>query len=112
MSAGKASSSLSTVAFKVSTAQAMQESHGITFLLCWQTPGSARRYLPSDVPNALMTTASNQRYYRAVPEALGELRTYLESYWQDRLSRLKDEVELEARTERRDARELRHHPRD
>ena len=29
----------------------------------------------------------NQRYYRAVPEALGELRTYLESYWQDRLSR-------------------------
>ena len=112
MSAGKASSSLSTVAFKVSTAQAMQESHGITFLLCWQTPGSARRYLPSDVPNALMTTASNQRYYRAVPEALGELRAYLESYWQDRLSRLKDEVELEARKERRDARQLRHHPRD
>ena len=81
-------------------------------MLCWQTPGSARRYLPSDVPNALMTTASNQRYYRAVPEGLGELRTYLESYWQDRLSRLKDEAELEARREHRDARQLRHHPRD
>ena len=54
----------------------------------------------------------NQRYYRAVPEALGELRTYLESYWQDRLSRLKDEAELEARRERRDARQLRDHARD
>ena len=54
----------------------------------------------------------NQRYYRAVPEALGELRAYLESYWSDRLSRLKDEPELEARRERRDARQLRHHPRD
>ena len=53
----------------------------------------------------------NQRCYRAVPEALGELRTYLESYWQDRLSRLKDEAELEARRERRDARQLRDHAR-
>ena len=54
----------------------------------------------------------NQRYYRAVPEALGELRAYLKSYWSDRLSRLKDEAELEARRERRDARQLRLHPRE
>ena len=54
----------------------------------------------------------NQRYYRAIPQALGELRAYLESYWNDRLSRLKDAAELEARRERRDARRLRHHPQD
>ena len=54
----------------------------------------------------------NQRYYRAAPEVLGELRAYLESYWSDRLSRLKDEAELEARRERRGARQLRHRPRD
>ena len=54
----------------------------------------------------------NLRFYRAIPEALGELRSYLESYWEDRLSRLKDEAELEARRERRDARQLRDHPRD
>ena len=41
------------------------------------------------------------RYYRAEPDALGELRAYLESYWGDRLSRLKDQAELEARRRRR-----------
>ena len=50
--------------------------------------------------------------YRAAPEALGELRADLESYWSDRLSRFKDGAELEAKRERRDARQLRHHPRD
>ena len=53
-----------------------------------------------------------QRYYRAVPEAFGELRFYLESYWQDRLSRLKDEAELEARRNRRRVRQLRSHAGD
>ena len=53
-----------------------------------------------------------QRYYRAVPDALGELRSYLEAYWKDRLSRLKDEAELEARRNRRRARQLRSHAGD
>ena len=54
----------------------------------------------------------NQRYYRAVPEALGEQRSFLESHWQDRPSRLKDEAALQARREHRDARLLRDRPRD
>lgn len=37
------------------------------------------------------------RYYQAVPEALGDLRGYLESYWRDALERLKTLAELEAR---------------
>ena len=45
-----------------------------------------------------------QRFYRADPDAFGELRQYLESYWADRLSRLKDEAELEARRSRRGGR--------
>ena len=53
-----------------------------------------------------------QRYYRALPEALGELRVYLEAYWQDRLSRLKDEAELEARRNRRRVRQSRSHAGD
>ena len=44
-----------------------------------------------------------RRYYRAEREALGDLRAYLEAYWKDRLSRLKDEAELEARRHRRRA---------
>lgn len=44
-----------------------------------------------------------QRFYRAVPEALGELRAYMDMYWKDRLSRLKDAAELEARRKRRRA---------
>ena len=43
-----------------------------------------------------------RRYYRAQREALGELRGYLESYWSDRLTRLRDEAELEARRLRRE----------
>ena len=42
-----------------------------------------------------------QRYYRAEREALGGLQAYLEAYWGDRLLRLKDEAELEARRLRR-----------
>ncbi len=40
-------------------------------------------------------------YYQAFPDNFGALREYLESYWRDRLSRLKDQAELEARRERR-----------
>ena len=42
-----------------------------------------------------------RRLYRAEREALGGLRAYLEAYWADRLSRLKDAAELEARRQRR-----------
>lgn len=45
----------------------------------------------------------NRRFYRAVPEALGELRAYMDAYWKDRLARLKDAAELEARRKRRRA---------
>ncbi len=46
----------------------------------------------------------NRRFYRAVPEALGELRVYMDAYWKDRLALLKDAAELEARRKRRRAR--------
>lgn len=46
----------------------------------------------------------NRRFYRAVPEALGELRAYMDTYWKDRLALLKDAAELEARRKRRRAR--------
>jgi len=36
------------------------------------------------------------RYYRAVPEDLGELRGWLEAHWDDALARLRLEAELEA----------------
>lgn len=36
-----------------------------------------------------------QRFYRARPEALGELRAWLESSWDDALYRLKIRAELE-----------------
>lgn len=42
-----------------------------------------------------------RRYYRAVPEALGELRDYLEAYWADGLNRLADEAKLKARKSRK-----------
>ena len=42
-----------------------------------------------------------QRLYRARQEALAGLETWLEAFWSDRLSRLKDAAELEARHERR-----------
>lgn len=50
-----------------------------------------------------MRKDGTHHYYHAVPEAFGELRAFLEAYWQDRLSRLKDAAELEARKERRRA---------
>lgn len=36
------------------------------------------------------------RYYRAVPERLGELRQWLEAHWDDALARLAVQAELEA----------------
>ncbi len=41
-----------------------------------------------------------KRFYRAQPEAFGELRAYLESFWADKLALLKDAAELEARRRR------------
>src|SRR5258706_15491568 len=37
-----------------------------------------------------------RRYYAAQPEALGELRPWLESMWENALSRLKESAEREA----------------
>lgn len=41
-----------------------------------------------------------RRYYRAHPEALGDLARVLESFWNDRLNRLSDAVEQRARRKR------------
>jgi DNA-binding transcriptional ArsR family regulator len=38
-----------------------------------------------------------RRYYRARPEGLAELRSFLEGFWDDRLGRLKQEAEKEQR---------------
>ena len=43
-----------------------------------------------------------RRLYRARPEALSELRAFLESFWDERLELLKEAVELEERTSQRD----------
>ena len=40
----------------------------------------------------------NRRLYRARPEALGEVRAYIEDFWTDHLTRLKAAAEEEART--------------
>ena len=41
-----------------------------------------------------------KRLYRAQPEALAELRAFLEQFWGDRLEALKREAEREERTKR------------
>ena len=53
--------------------------------------------------NDLVTVRQDgtRRFYQADQEAFGALRAYLESYWQDRLTRLKDRAEIEARKRRR-----------
>ena len=40
----------------------------------------------------------NRRLYRARPEALSEVRAYIEEFWMDHLARLKAAAEEEART--------------
>jgi DNA-binding transcriptional ArsR family regulator len=42
-----------------------------------------------------------RRYYRARPEGLADLRTWLDGFWSDRLARLKLEVEQEQWRNRR-----------
>lgn len=44
-----------------------------------------------------------RRLYRARPEALAELRAFLEDFWDDALARLKEGAEREERTRRRGA---------
>jgi DNA-binding transcriptional ArsR family regulator len=46
-----------------------------------------------------------RRLYQAQPEALGEVREFLESFWDDRLARLKGAVEFDQRRRRRIRRE-------
>jgi DNA-binding transcriptional ArsR family regulator len=41
--------------------------------------------------------AGTRRLYRARPEGLSGVRDWLDSFWRDGLSRLKDEAEREAR---------------
>lgn len=43
-----------------------------------------------------------RRYYSADRKALGGLEAYLEQFWGDRLERLKDAAEIEARRIRRE----------
>lgn len=45
--------------------------------------------------------AGRQRFYRARRSSLAGLEEWLEAFWKDRLARLKDAAELEARHERR-----------
>ena len=41
-----------------------------------------------------------RRLYRARPEGLGELRTFLEGFWDERLEALKREAEIKERSKR------------
>jgi DNA-binding transcriptional ArsR family regulator len=41
-----------------------------------------------------------RRFYRARPEGLAELQSFLEGFWEDRLDRLKQAAEQEERTGR------------
>ena len=43
-----------------------------------------------------------RRLYRARPEALGDLRDFLEQFWDDRLDALRREAEKEERSRRHD----------
>ncbi len=45
--------------------------------------------------------AGTRRYYRARPQALEDLRAFLERFWDERLERLKQQAELEERRTRR-----------
>jgi hypothetical protein len=38
-------------------------------------------------------TAGNQRFYRADPERIAEVRSALEAFWGERLARMRDELE-------------------
>ena len=42
-----------------------------------------------------------RRLYRARPEGLAELRTFIEEFWDEQLARLKEQAELEERRSRR-----------
>ncbi len=42
----------------------------------------------------------NRRYYRARPEALGDLRRWIDAYWRESLATLKIEVEREVENQR------------
>ena len=50
-----------------------------------------------DSGHVAVRSEGRRRFYRANQSAFGEMRAYLEGYWKDRLARLKDEAELEAR---------------
>lgn len=44
--------------------------------------------------------AGTRRYYRARPEGVAELRTWLDTFWRDGLDRLRVEAEREAKQRR------------
>lgn len=53
-----------------------------------------------DADLVTVRAVGNRRYYRARPEGLAELRSWVESFWRSSLSRLKVEVEREIGGER------------
>jgi DNA-binding transcriptional ArsR family regulator len=56
--------------------------------------------------------AGTRRYYRARPEALGELRAFLEEMWDTSLARLKRAAEAEHKAKEQHRDRKRHHRRN
>jgi len=54
-----------------------------------------------DSGHVLARSEGRQRFYVANQDAFGEMKNYLESYWKNKLSLLKDEAEIEARRRKR-----------
>lgn len=54
-----------------------------------------------DADLVTVRSEGTRRFYRARPEGLGELRSWLEEFWTDRLDILKREVEQEQWRERK-----------
>ena len=57
-----------------------------------------------DADLVTVRSEGTRRFYRARPEGLGELRSWLEEFWSDRLDILKREVEQEQWRERKKGR--------
>lgn len=55
----------------------------------------------ADADLVTVRAEGNRRYYRARPEGLTELRTWLESFWRSSLATLKVEIERDIWNERK-----------
>ncbi len=58
-----------------------------------------------DADLVVVRPEGNHRYYRARPEGLSELRSWVESFWRESLSTLKIEVERDLWNDRKNQRE-------